>query len=383
MKLDVPISLYVHLPWCVKKCPYCDFNSHAVKDSLPEENYVDAVIQDLKRDLKWLQNRQLKTIFFGGGTPSLFSGSAISNILTAIRDQIDCDENIEITLEANPGTFDQQHFEDYFAAGVNRLSIGVQSFQDEKLKALGRIHNPSQVFAALENLKKIGFKNFNIDLMYALPTQTIDDALFDLKTALSFSPTHLSWYQLTLEPNTYFYKHPPKLPDEELSWQIQIEGHELLKQAKFKHYEVSAFAQQNLESKHNINYWLFGDYLGIGAGAHSKLTDFNNNKIHRLIKFKHPTDYLNNSPEFVMEQRTVMPSELPFEFMLNALRLNQAIDLNMFTARTGLPIEILQPTLEIAQKKNFLVMAGQKITKTELGKNFLDDLVRLFLLTDK
>lgn len=381
MKLDVPISLYIHLPWCVKKCPYCDFNSHGLKDELPEKKYVAAVIQDLKHDLKWLQNRPLTSIFFGGGTPSLFSGEAIAMILNAVRDYCDCKDSLEVTLEANPGTFDQQHFEGYFEAGVNRLSIGVQSFQDQKLKTLGRIHNSDQVFQTLEKLKRIGFSNFNIDLMYALPEQTIDDALFDLKTALQFSPTHLSWYQLTLEPNTYFYKHPPKLPNDELSWQIQTAGYQLLAEVGFEHYEVSAFSKPNMQSKHNLNYWLFGDYLGVGAGAHSKLTDLETREITRLIKFKHPADYLSHNENYVMEHRQVMKYELPFEFMLNALRLNQELNLILFEERTGLSQELLLPMLTQAIQKNLLVMSENTISKTELGRNFLNDLVKLFLLS--
>lgn len=383
MKLDIPISLYIHLPWCIKKCPYCDFNSHAQKQALPEKDYVHAVICDLQQDLKWLQGRRLRSVFFGGGTPSLFSGDALNTILNAIRQNMDCDSDIEITLEANPGTFDQQHFEDYFTAGINRLSIGVQSFQNEKLKALGRIHDQQQVIDALESLKKIGFKNFNIDLMFALPNQTIEDALFDLKTALSFSPTHLSWYQLTLEPNTYFYRYPPPLPDDDESWDIQKAGHELLKQSGFSHYEVSAFSLNHLESRHNLNYWLFGDYLGIGAGAHSKLTHLDTGNVTRIIKTKHPTDYLRHYQHreinFVMEHKQVLKQELPFEFMLNALRLNRSIPLQLFEERTGLSTDVLSKGLDRAQQKGFLVIWENEIIKTELGRNFLDDVVKLFL----
>ena len=373
-----PLSLYIHLPWCIRKCPYCDFNSHALKTELPEERYVDLLLADLAQDLTWVTPRPLTSIFFGGGTPSLFSAKAIQRLLDGVRMQLDWEKKIEITLEANPGTAEQEKFAGFHAAGVNRLSLGIQSFQDEKLKALGRIHNGENAQQAISLAKSAGFSNFNLDLMHGLPNQTITDALYDLTTALSFSPTHLSWYQLTLEPHTAFYQKPPTLPTEEVLQGINIEGEQQLLNHQYQHYEISAYAQSGKTCKHNLNYWNFGDYLGIGAGAHGKITDLNNNQIIRYQKIKHPKEYL--AAKNCYAQKEVIASErLPFEFMLNALRLTQPLALELFKNRTGLSLTAILPALEQARKKQLLEFDEGFLKITALGKRFLNDLLLLFI----
>src|SRR5579862_565032 len=290
-----PLSLYVHLPWCVRKCPYCDFNSHEVKDHLPEELYKNALLQELDSHLPLIQNRPLISIFFGGGTPSLFSAKTIEQILNGVAERVLFSKSIEITMEANPGTIDQARFQDFRHAGINRLSLGIQSLQNDKLKILGRIHDRENAIRAIHIAKQAGFTNFNLDLMYGLPQQSIADALHDIQDALSFEPTHFSWYQLTIEPNTLFHHQPPTLPADDMIWDMQNAGQTLLKNAGFRQYEVSAYAQANKECLHNRNYWEFGDYLGIGAGAHSKITDTKNGNIIRFSQVKHPKDYLDAS----------------------------------------------------------------------------------------
>ncbi len=375
----IPLSLYIHLPWCVRKCPYCDFNSHQAPPSLPEELYVNALINDLEEHLPSIWGRRLHSIFFGGGTPSLFSESAIEKILQAVHARLNFGADTEITLEANPGTIDESRFLGLRLAGINRLSIGLQSLQDDKLKSLGRIHDRNHALRAIEIAQQVGFDNFNVDLMHGLPNQTVDDALSDLRDALAWKPTHLSWYQLTIEPNTYFHHQPPTLPSEEILANIQDQGHALLHEHGFTHYEVSAFCQPQRECLHNLNYWEFGDYLGIGAGAHSKITDIENQVISRHWQVKNPRDYLNPEKEFVAEKKILTTNDCKFEFMLNALRLIEGVPTHYFTERTGLSVNELEPALSEAKHKKLLINNDKKICATELGQRFLNDLVSLFL----
>lgn len=376
----IPLSLYIHMPWCVRKCPYCDFNSHALQSNLPEDAYIDALIAELQSQLSVLQQRPIHSIFIGGGTPSLFSPQAYATLFNAIARLCTLEKNIEITLEANPGTVEQTNFQGYRDAGINRLSLGVQSFQTEKLKALGRIHGSFEAHRAVEIAHQTGFTNINIDLMHGLPKQTIDDALYDLKTALALAPTHLSWYQLTLEPNTYFYKHPPRLPKDETIWNMQIAGKQLLAENKFNQYEVSAYCLPNHHCRHNLNYWEFGDYLGIGAGAHSKITDATG-QISRHSNVKSPKNYLDTAKVTKEEEKILTTDELAFEFMLNALRLQKPISHDLFTARTGLPLSHIQQPLKLAQQYEFLQSTDNHFTLTPLGTHFLNDVIELFLIS--
>ncbi len=375
-----PLSLYIHLPWCVQKCPYCDFNSHEVKDSLPEELYVNALMQDLEAHLAMVQGRPLISIFFGGGTPSLFSPSMIGRILQGVFDRLNTPNNIEITLEANPGTMDAVRFKDFRSAGINRISLGLQSLQNDKLKTLGRIHDSYQAMRAIDIAKNAGFDNFNLDLMFGLPQQTIDDALFDLQTALSFQPTHLSWYQLTIEPNTVFYKHTPTLPHDDYIFEMQAQGQALLSEKDFQQYEVSAYSQKNKQCLHNTNYWEFGDYLGIGAGAHSKITDIDKQTIQRFAEVKQPNDYLDKNKRRDVHQTILNKDDLIFEFMLNALRLTQGVDTELFQKRTGVAFSEIAPIVTIAKNRGLLLSSDTKLSASTLGAQFLNDLVSLFLV---
>lgn len=377
--LNLPLSLYIHLPWCVRKCPYCDFNSHELKDSLPEELYINALLNEIDTHLPLIQNRPLVSIFFGGGTPSLFSAPAIDRILTGVDQRIGIDKNIEVTLEANPGTVEQARFQGFRAAGINRLSIGVQSLQDDKLKTLGRIHDRDNAIRAIQCATKAGFTNFNIDLMYGLPNQSIQDALYDIETALSFSPTHLSWYQLTIEPNTLFYHQRPVLPEDDMLWDMQLAGQQQLNNGDFKQYEVSAYAQADKQCRHNLNYWEFGDYLGIGAGAHSKLTDISTGRIERFAQVKHPKDYLDRDKRLNHSKNTLNEADLRFEFMLNALRLTQGVPLALFTERTGLPVSHIHDLLQQARIKGLLIDDHTQLCPSTMGKRFLNDLIEMFL----
>lgn len=375
----LPLALYIHIPWCVRKCPYCDFNSHQLKQDVPEALYVGQLIRDLEQDLLRVSPQQLMSIFFGGGTPSLFSPEAIAKILDEVRQRIPFAADIEITLEANPGTVEQARFEGFRAAGVNRLSIGVQSFQPDKLQRLGRIHDRNAAIKAAEAAHLAGFKTFNLDLMFGLPQQTPADALEDLRTAIDLAPTHISWYQLTLEPNTLFYHQRPALPQDEVIETMYFEGQTLLAAAGYQQYEVSAYAKPQHQCLHNINYWQFGDYLGIGAGAHGKITSMDLQTITRTWKTKHPKDYLAATDHFLSGEKRVGADELAFEFMLNALRLYQPIPLALFEARTGLTAQILAEPLQKAQQKNLLLMHNDAIVTTELGKRFLNDVIELFM----
>lgn len=375
----IPLSLYIHIPWCVRKCPYCDFNSHAAGTSLPEKAYVQALLDDLDEQLPHIWGRRLISIFFGGGTPSLFSSAAIADILAGVHRRLNFGPDIEITLEANPGTVDEKRFLGFREAGVNRLSIGVQSLQNEKLFALGRIHNRDYALRAIESASQAGFKNFNIDLMHGLPNQSLTDATADLLDAIAFQPPHLSWYQLTIEPNTFFHYQPPVLPKEETLWDIQDSGHAALCNAGFLQYEVSAYSQLEHQCVHNLNYWEFGDYLGIGAGAHSKITNIAEGKIFRHWQIKNPRDYLNSDKAFTARKTELLEKDIFFEFMLNALRLTQGVEKKLFMERTGLAIDVIKNQLEIAKTKKFLVDDEALLCVTPFGLRFLNDVIEIFL----
>lgn len=375
----LPLSIYIHIPWCVRKCPYCDFNSHEAKSSLPEDLYVAALMQELDSHLPLIHNRPIISIFFGGGTPSLFSANAIERILTGVSQRLTLNTDAEITLEANPGTIDQVRFRDFKQAGINRLSLGIQSLQDEKLKTLGRIHDRDNAMRAIEIAKNAGFANFNLDIMYGLPHQTLDDALHDIQTALSFQPTHFSWYQLTIEPNTLFYHQTPPLPPDEHIWEMQLAGQALINQSGFQQYEVSAYSQPQMECKHNLNYWEFGDYLGIGAGAHSKITDHELGSVVRFSQVRHPRDYLDINKRHPQGFKTITNDDLIFEFMLNTLRLTRGFPNELFEARTGLPLTCITPIINAAKTKGLLIDDPSHICPSELGKRFLNDLVGQFL----
>ena len=368
----IPLSLYVHFPWCVRKCPYCDFNSHEAGDVLPQEQYINALETDLQRDLTVVPGREIRSIFFGGGTPSLFSPQSIEELLSRLKNHLIFSDDIEITLEANPGTSDYGKFAGYFAAGVNRLSIGVQSFADRQLNLLGRIHSKDDAYRAFAMAGDAGFTNINLDLMHGLEQQSVEDGLSDLQQAINLGPAHISWYQLTIEPNTLFYKNPPRLPGEDDLWEIYQSGISLLNQHGYEQYEVSAFSQPGRRSRHNLNYWEFGDYLGIGAGAHGKLTV--DGKVHRRAKTRLPRDYLAGQR---VTETTVGEDELALEFLMNALRLNHGFDLSLFSRRTGLDPVVLQPFLKNAIQRNLLVVDDQHIAPTALGLQYLNDLLAL------
>ncbi|MDF2867952.1 MAG: hemN [Gammaproteobacteria bacterium] len=375
----IPLSLYIHFPWCIRKCPYCDFNSHALKQDLPEEDYIKALLADLQQDLSLVQNREIVSIFMGGGTPSLFSPQAIAYLLSQIKQMLPCSPKLEITLEANPGTVEQDRFKGFYQAGINRLSLGIQSFQDDKLKTLGRIHDANAAVRAVLATKQAGFTNFNLDLMFGLPKQEIDDALYDLNTAIALEPTHLSWYQLTLEPNTLFYHQRPTLPADDKIWEMQQQGQALLAKHHYRQYEISAYSREGFPCLHNRNYWEFGDYLGIGAGAHGKITDSNTQQVIRTHKAKHPKDYLDPNRPFIAGQIKVPANELSFEFMLNNLRLKQAVLFNLFEQRTFLAKTVLTASLQKATELLFIEQTRQGFQVTELGWQFLNNLMEIFL----
>lgn len=371
-----PLSLYVHLPWCVKKCPYCDFNSHALRGRIPESRYVDALLNDLSSQKQYFAQRSLQSIFFGGGTPSLFSPDAILKLLEGIGDIIEFEPEIEITLEANPGTVDYERFAGFHTAGVNRLSIGVQSFDDKKLKSLGRIHGSHEATRAAQIVIDAGFDNFNLDLMYGLPNQTLEQAMSDLQQAIAMQPTHLSVYQLTLEPNTLFHHNPPVLPDGDTLWAMHQSLASGLSTADFNQYEVSAYALNGRQCKHNQNYWLFGDYIGIGAGAHGKLST--HQQLVRTTREKHPERYLKDSADF-LATREIERGEVAFEFLLNALRLREGFSTRLFEQRTGENINTIESDIDIAVRRGLLDTTNERIKPTELGFRFLNDLLELFL----
>ena len=380
MLKQIPLSLYIHFPWCLRKCPYCDFNSHHKPEHLPEQAYLAALVEDLAHDCQLIANRPIQTIFLGGGTPSLFSAESLNYLLEQLAKRLNFAGNIEITLEANPGTFEQQRFKAYRQAGINRLSIGIQSFDDRQLKNLGRIHCAAESLRAVTVARDAGFDNINLDLMFGLPEQTIEEGLQDLKQSLALQPSHLSWYQLTLEPNTLFYKHPPRLPQSDLIWEMQCKGQELLEAHGFTQYEVSAYAQSNKQCQHNLNYWQFGDYLGIGAGAHGKISQHLPLQIKRYHKTKHPTHYLNRDRKFIAEEKTLTSNEKLFEFMLNVLRLKEGVTKELFYQRTGLTESILAKPIAEAMTKELLVNSPTHFQASALGWRFLDDLTSLFLV---
>ncbi|MCP5128274.1 MAG: radical SAM family heme chaperone HemW [Pseudomonadales bacterium] len=381
----LPLGLYIHLPWCERKCPYCDFNSHEARH-IPEMDYVDALLLDLQADLALASDRTISTLFIGGGTPSLFSAQAISRLLTGIGSIIELSDALEATMEANPGSAEADKFAEFRAAGINRLSLGVQSFDDTCLQALGRVHNSDQAVAAIEYARAAGFGSFNIDLMHGLPGQSIETANRDLRTALAFAPPHLSWYQLTIEPNTVFHKRPPLLPVEDALADIQETGEQLLAAAGYGQYEVSAYSRPGYGCLHNLNYWSFGDYLGIGAGAHGKVS-FADGRIQRYAKKRQPEEYMAASPgSFTASRHHLTAPDITGEFMLNALRLNGGFDLALFSARTGQDPAILEDRVRHFQRLGLLELEGEpraqpharRIRASALGRRFLDSIVAGF-----
>ncbi|NOQ35779.1 MAG: radical SAM family heme chaperone HemW [Methylococcaceae bacterium] len=373
-----PLSLYIHIPWCIQKCPYCDFNSHAAKGELPESRYISTLLEDLRRDIERFEiDREINSIFIGGGTPSLFSSDSIATLLAGVAEQLPLKKNAEITLEANPSTFESDKFKEFKEAGINRLSIGVQSFHNEHLKKLGRIHNATEAFKAAEIAHCVGFDNFNLDLMFGLPQQTKQQALADIKNAIALAPSHISFYQLTLEPNTYFHKFPPALPKDELIFSIQQHCQQLLRQDEFKQYEVSAYAKAGSQCQHNLNYWQFGDYLGIGAGAHGKISLAVPNKIYRTAKAKNPQTYLAMT-DSITEQ--IKPEEIPLEFMMNQLRLRQGFSINHYQKVTGLQAASLEPALSSAVANGLLTHQQSRFFCSEKGWNFLDSVLGKFII---
>jgi oxygen-independent coproporphyrinogen-3 oxidase len=373
-----PLALYVHIPWCVKKCPYCDFNSHQARGDVPEQAYVEALVTDLELALPDVWGRRVYSIFFGGGTPSLFSAAAIETLISAFRARLSLAADCEITLEANPGTFEAEKFRGYREAGVNRLSIGIQSFNPERLKALGRIHDDNEARRAIE-IAKTSFENINLDLMYALPQQTPEEARADVEAALGAGTAHLSFYHLTLEPNTLFYRHPPALPDEDAAAAMQDAIGAALAARGYAHYETSAWAKSGRECRHNLNYWRFGDYLGIGAGAHGKVSF--PDRVTRTVRWKQPREYLQRVAEGrpAQESREVGRGDLVFEFMMNALRLTDGFPVASFTERTGLQIAVAEKPLREAEARGLIARDRERIRPTELGQRFLNDLLQLFL----
>jgi putative oxygen-independent coproporphyrinogen III oxidase len=385
IKTPPPLSLYVHLPWCVKKCPYCDFNAHPLRGELNERAYIDALIRDLEEDLPRVWGREIISIFFGGGTPSLFSPEGFDFLLSSLRARLPFCPSIEITLEANPGTVERNRargsFTAYRQAGINRISLGIQSFSADHLKALGRVHDDRAAYLAVEEIQRAGFDRYNVDLMHGLPDQTLESALFDLNTAIQLGVPHLSWYQLTLEPNTLFAAKPPTLPSEEVLGDIEDSGLFQLNASQYHRYEVSAFAKKPRdESIHNRNYWNFGDYLGIGAGAHAKITDVATQSIQRFFKFKHPKMYLAAEKNFIQQTEVLSESHLPLEFMLNALRLVDGFPISLFEERTGLALKTIEKPLEKGLKEGLLIYKneGQTIAPSELGLRFLNELLLRF-----
>ena len=408
-----PLALYIHVPWCIRKCPYCDFNSHKAPDSLPEMRYVDALLADLATEAEALQGRSLVSIFIGGGTPSLLTAAAYERLFAGIRQQLSLTpaafEAMEITLEANPGTVEQGRFDGFRAAGINRLSLGIQSFDDASLKALGRVHDGQQAAQAVTIAQRAGFERINLDLMHGLPGQTVQQALADLRQGLAFETGHLSWYQLTIEPNTLFWSRKPVLPDEDVLWSIRQQGQALLQEHGLQHYEISAFAHPGQAARHNRNYWQFGDFIGIGAGAHGKITEVatgpadtekaatgnagtgNTATGHILRRWKkrRPDDYLaaldklhaGDRQAFVAGERQLTAAELPLEFLMNALRLTQGVPVSLYEERTGLSLEALQPRLSDARRKDLLAEDNTRLRASEHGLLFLDSLLELFCPT--
>jgi putative oxygen-independent coproporphyrinogen III oxidase len=384
--IALPLSLYIHMPWCVKKCPYCDFNSHGLRSEPPPyADYIDHLLADLDADradfAEALIDRRIVSIFFGGGTPSLFAPELIARLLDGVRKRLPFVDDAEVTLETNPGTVEHGNFDGYLAAGINRISFGVQSFDDDKLKRLGRIHSANEAEAAVKSAQDAGYRNINLDLMYALPQQTLDGALADVDRAVALQPTHISHYQLTLEPNTAFAANPPPLPDDDHAWAMQEACEQRLAVAGYGQYEISAYARPGMRCTHNLNYWEFGDYLGIGAGAHGKLSDVHGNRVHRRWKTRHPRGYMEaaGTASRIGGDSVVDASELPFEYMLNALRLIDGVPMAAFAERTGLAIERIAPSIAAARHRGWLDENPQRLQTTALGQRFLNDAIASFL----
>lgn len=375
-----PLSLYVHLPWCVRKCPYCDFNSYESKAGVPDEDYTDALIRDLDAELQFAQQRPLESIFIGGGTPSLFSGKAIRRLLEAVRARFPIRDDVEITLEANPGAVEADRFAAYRDAGVNRLSMGIQSFRDPQLALLGRVHDAAEATRAYRLARTAGFENINLDLMYALPHDDAAGALSDLRTALDLAPTHLSWYQLTLEPNTAFHRRPPALPDDETVAEIEERGRQLLAQHAYRRYEISAYASADRRCTHNVNYWQFGDYLGIGAGAHGKVTMTDEHAVLRRAKRRNPRAYMETAgtAAAVTVERIDSPQQIVLEFMMNALRLSDGVSTACYEARTGVPLADIDEPLREALRRGWMSSDDGVLKATAPGLQVLNSLLTLF-----
>ena len=378
---QLPLSLYIHFPWCIQKCPYCDFNSHELKTRLDEKKYINALISDLEQELPLFWGRSISSIFMGGGTPSLFSPESIDHLLSALRARLTFAPDIEITMEANPGTLEHGKFKEFNSAGINRLSIGIQSFSENKLQTLGRIHGRKEAIRAAELAHDAGFNSFNLDLMYGLPGQTLQQALDDLQTAIALEPKHISHYQLTIEPNTLFFHKPPVTPNNDILWDMQLACQSRLAKNGYEQYEISAYAKDGALCTHNLNYWLFGDYLGIGAGAHAKLTNVPQQTISRSWKVKNPQNYLDlaTTDKRISGHSILNRNDAAFEFMMNALRLNQGFATETFQKHTGLPITILQKALNQALDKNWISWDLHHIKATESGRQFLNDLLELFM----
>jgi len=374
---QIPLGLYIHIPWCVQKCPYCDFNSHGQQSSLPESEYVSHLLDDLALEAELVKGRTVTSIFIGGGTPSLFSPAAIARLLAGVKQRLALSEHAEITLEANPGTLESEKFIGFRQAGVNRISIGVQSFQQQKLTALGRIHDQQQALNAANYARTSGLNSFNLDLMHGLPQQSQEDALFDLETAIDQRPPHLSWYQLTIEPNTLFHSKPPQLPEDEILWEIQDQGDKLLTQAGYHQYEISAYSLPGKQCQHNLNYWRFGDYIGIGCGAHGKITTTQG--IQRRVKVKHPKGYMDLSRPYLDQQIWVEQDDLPFEFFMNRLRLLEPCPKQDFSDLTGLAIDRISPAMNKAIDMGLIEDSAQHWQLTPQGKRYLNSLLELFV----
>lgn len=374
-----PLSLYIHIPWCVKKCPYCDFNSHEARAEIPEKDYIEALCQDFDRDYDFCQRRPIHSIFIGGGTPSLFAASSFEKLLLHIQSRATLSDDCEISLEANPGTAEAGKFADYASAGINRLSLGIQSFDDTQLKKLGRIHSAAESRRAIDFARSAGFENFNLDLMHGLPQQSVEEAMNDLQSALAFQPPHISWYQLTIEPNTVFHAKPPTLPDEPQLDALEAAGLELLEGAGYERYEVSAFTLSDRPSSHNLNYWEFGDYLGIGAGAHGKISIPQANSILRTQKNRQPAHYLSTGIQSGAKRTEIPTDERPLEFLMNALRSRRGFSQSMFEARTGLPFSVIGKKVEYLIAGGLLQTKGGRIAASDKGYRLLNSLLQEFL----
>ncbi|MBD3671669.1 MAG: radical SAM family heme chaperone HemW [Gammaproteobacteria bacterium] len=380
----IPLSLYIHIPWCIQKCPYCDFNSHAIESGFDEQSYVNALLKDLDSQLPLIWGRPVRTVFIGGGTPSLISGSAMTQLLSELRARLGLGPEVEITLEANPGTADSRNFGEYRQAGINRLSLGIQSLHDQRLRELGRIHDAKEAGTAVRLARDAGFENINLDMMFGLPGQSVESAMQELRALLEFEPEHVSYYQLTLEPNTLFYKHPPVLPEEDEVDDIHLAGMEQLASRGYGRYEISAFARNKQDCAHNINYWAYGDYLGIGAGAHSKISSPGAESIRRMVKQKHPQRYMQaaGTVENLMQDFEVGMADRPFEFMMNAMRMPQGVERESFTQRTAIDWQGVAHIVAAAVEAGQMEIDTHTIQPSESGIRFLNDLIARFLPHD-